>query len=196
MEFFKLNSNKGNLIKGPLIIKPKIFPDNRGYFFESWNHSEFNKVISREVNFVQDNHSESKFGVLRGLHYQLSPKAQAKLVRCTKGEVFDVLVDIRKDSNTYGEWSSVLLNEQNKLQFWIPEGFVHGFLSLKDFSEIQYKTNEYWDKDLERSLFWKDLDLNINWPIENTNKNFKIITNYKDSIAPTLREIEKSGDLF
>lgn len=196
MEFFKLNSNKGNLIKGPLIIKPKIFPDNRGYFFESWNHSEFNKVISREVNFVQDNHSESKFGVLRGLHYQLSPKAQAKLVRCTKGEVFDVLVDIRKDSNTYGEWSSVLLNEQNKLQFWIPEGFVHGFLSLKDFSEIQYKTNEYWDKDLERSLFWKDLDLNINWPIGNTNKNFKIITNYKDSIAPTLREIEKSGDLF
>ena len=196
MEFFKLNSNKGNLIKGPLIIKPKIFPDNRGYFFESWNHSEFNKVISREVNFVQDNHSESKFGVLRGLHYQLNPKAQAKLVRCTKGEVFDVLVDIRKDSNTYGEWSSVLLNEQNKLQFWIPEGFVHGFLSLKDFSEIQYKTNEYWDKDLERSLFWKDLDLNINWPIGNTNKNFKIITNYKDSIAPTLREIEKSGDLF
>ena len=196
MEFFKLNSNKGNLIKGPLIIKPKIFPDNRGYFFESWNHSEFNKVISREVNFVQDNHSESKFGVLRGLHYQLSPKAQAKLVRCTKGEVFDVLVDIRKDSNTYGEWSSILLNEKNKLQFWIPEGFVHGFLSLKDFSEIQYKTNEYWDKDLERSLFWKDLDLNINWPIENTNKNFKVITNYKDSIAPTLREIEKSGDLF
>lgn len=196
MEFFKINSNKGNLIKGPLIIKPEIFPDNRGYFFESWNHSEFNKVISREVNFVQDNHSESKFGVLRGLHYQLSPKAQAKLVRCTKGEVFDVLVDIRKDSNTYGEWSSILLNEKNKLQFWIPEGFVHGFLSLKEFSEIQYKTNEYWDKDHERSLFWKDLDLNINWPIENTNKNFKVITNYKDSIAPTLREIEKSGDLF
>jgi len=196
MEYFNLNSNKGNLIKGPLIIKPKVFLDNRGYFFESWNNSEFNRVISREVNFVQDNHSESKVGVLRGLHYQLRPKAQAKLVRCTKGEVYDVIVDIRIDSDTYGEWSSVLLNESNKLQFWIPEGFVHGFLSLKDFSEVQYKTNEYWDQNYERSLSWKDSDLNINWQIENTNKKFKIITNYKDSIAPSLREIEKAGDLF
>ena len=196
MEFFKLNSNKGNLIKGPLIIKPKIFPDNRGYFFARWNQSEFNKKISREVNFVQDNHSQSKFGVLRGLHYQLRPKAQAKLVRCTKGEVFDVLVDLRKDSDTYGEWSSVVLNAENKLQFWIPEGFVHGFLSLKDFSEIQYKTNKYWDKDHERTLLWKDTDLNINWPLGNNNEKCKIITNYRDSIAPSLKEIEKSGDLF
>ena len=196
MEYFNINSNKGNLIKGPLIIKPKIFPDDRGYFFESWNHAEFNRIISREVHFVQDNHSESKLGVLRGLHYQLKPKAQAKLVRCTKGEVFDVLVDIRNDSDTFGEWSSVILNVQNKLQCWIPEGFVHGFISLKDFSEVQYKTNEYWDKDLERSLFWKDSDLNINWPKANTNKRYKIITNYKDSIAPSLKEIKKSGDLF
>jgi len=196
MEYYNLNSNKGNLIKGPLIIKPKIFPDNRGYFFESWNQSEFNKKISREVNFVQDNHSQSKFGVLRGLHYQLRPKAQAKLVRCTKGEVFDVLVDLRKDSDTYGEWSSVVLNAENKLQFWIPEGFVHGFLSLKDFSEIQYKTNKYWDKDHERTLLWKDTDLNINWPLGNNNEKCKIITNYRDSIAPSLKEIEKSGDLF
>ena len=196
MEYFKLNSNKGNFIKGPLIIKPKIFLDNRGYFFESWNQSEFNKIISREVSFVHDNHSESKLGVLRGLHYQLPPKAQAKLVRCTSGEVFDILVDIRKDSDTYGEWSSVLLNEKNKLQFWIPEGFVHGFLSLKDFSEVQYKTNEYWSKEHERSLFWKDSDLNINWPIGNPNDQCKITTNYKDSIAPSLKEIEKSGDLF
>ena len=196
MEYFNVNSNKGNLIKGPLIIKPKIFLDNRGSFFESWNHSEFTKIISREVHFVQDNHSESKLGVLRGLHYQLKPKAQAKLVRCTKGEVFDVLVDIRKHSDTYGEWSSIILNEQNKLQFWIPEGFVHGFISLKDFSEVQYKTNEYWDKDHERTLFWKDSDINIKWPITNTNERYKIITSYKDSIAPTLKEIEKSGDLF
>ena len=196
MEYFNLNSNKGNLIKGPLIIKPKIFPDNRGYFFESWNQSEFNKKISREVNFVQDNHSQSKFGVLRGLHYQLQPKAQAKLVRCTKGEVFDVLVDLRKDSDTYGEWSSVVLNAENKLQFWIPEGFVHGFLSLKDFSEVQYKTNNYWYKDHERTLLWKDTDLNINWPLGNNNEKCKIITNYRDSIAPSLKEIEKSGDLF
>jgi len=195
MEYFNVNSNNGNLIKGPLIIKPKIFFDNRGYFLESWNHSEFNKIISRKVDFVQDNHSESKYGVLRGLHYQLEPKAQAKLVRCTKGEVFDVLVDIRKDSDTYGEWSSIVLNEQNKLQFWIPEGFVHGFISLKDFSEVQYKTNEYWDVDHERSLLWNDLDLNINWPIAKYEQ-YKIITNHKDSIAPTLKEIEKSGDLF
>ena len=195
MEYFSINSNKGNLIKGPLIIKPKIFFDDRGYFFESWNHSEFNKIISRKVHFVQDNHSKSKYGVLRGLHYQLAPKAQAKLIRCTRGEIFDVLVDIRKASDTFGEWSSLVLNEQNKLQFWIPEGFAHGFISLKDFSEVQYKTNEYWEKDHERSLLWKDLDLNINWPLSNNNKN-KIATNYKDSIAPNLKEIEKSGDLF
>tara|TARA_S200000501_G_C20652274_1_gene668022 strand:- start:202 stop:792 length:591 start_codon:yes stop_codon:yes gene_type:complete len=196
MEYVKLNSNKGKVIKGPLIIKPKIFFDERGYFFESWNQSEFNKIISRKVNFVQDNHSESKFGVLRGLHYQLSPKAQAKLVRCSKGEVFDVIVDLRKNSDTYGEWSSIVLNEQNKLQFWIPEGFVHGFISLKDFSEVQYKTNEYWDKDHERSLSWKDKDLNINWPLLNNNERYEIIINYKDSIAPTLKEIEKVGEIF
>ena len=196
MEYFNVNSNNGNLIKGPLIIKPKIFFDKRGYFFESWNHSEFNKTISRKVHFVQDNHSESKYGVLRGLHYQLEPKAQAKLVRCTKGKVFDVLVDIREASDTYGEWSSVILSEQNKLQFWIPEGFVHGFMSLKDFSEVQYKTNEYWDKDHERSLLWKDSDLKINWPLVNSNDKDKIIISHKDSIAPTLKEIEKSGDLF
>jgi len=196
MEYYKINSNKGNLIKGPLIIKPKIFLDNRGYFFESWNNSEFNKIISRDVNFVQDNHSESKLGVLRGLHYQLRPKAQAKLVRCIRGEVFDVIADIRKDSNTFGEWSSVILNRQNKLQVWIPEGFVHGFIALKDSSEVQYKTNEYWDKNYERALFWQDSDININWPFENSNKKFKIIVNHKDSIAPTLKEIEKSGDLF
>tara|TARA_B100000886_G_scaffold250136_1_gene176373 strand:+ start:658 stop:1248 length:591 start_codon:yes stop_codon:yes gene_type:complete len=196
MEYFSVKSNKGNLIKGALIIKPKIFLDNRGYFFESWQQSEFNKIISKEINFVQDNHSKSKYGVLRGLHYQLKPRAQAKLVRCTKGEVFDVLVDIRKDSDTFGEWSSIVLNEHNKLQFWIPEGFGHGFISLKDFSEVQYKTNEYWDKDCERSLFWKDLDLNIDWPLANSNEKNKIITNYKDSVAPTLKEIQKSGDLF
>ncbi len=196
MEYFNINSNKGKLIKGPLIIKPRIFFDDRGYFFESWNHSEFNEVISREIQFVQDNHSESKLGVLRGLHYQLEPKAQAKLVRCVKGKVFDVLVDIRKDSDTYGEWSSVVLDEKNKIQLWIPEGFVHGFLSLKDFSEVLYKTNQYWDKDYERTLFWKDSVLNINWPLANINKKCKIITNHKDSIAPTLREIEESGDLF
>ena len=196
MDYFNVKSNKGNLIDGPLIIKPTIFNDDRGCFYESWNYSEFNKIISRNVSFVQDNHSESKLGILRGLHYQLRPKAQAKLVRCTRGEVFDVLADIRKDSVTFGEWSSVILNEKNKLQFWIPEGFVHGFISLKDNSEVQYKTNEFWDKDNERSLFWKDSDLNINWPLANSNKNCIIKTNYKDSIAPTLREIEQSGDLF
>ena len=196
MEYLNVTSNKGNLINGPLIIKPKVIFDNRGYFFESWNHSEFNKIISRKVNFVQDNHSESKYGVIRGLHYQLRPKAQAKLVRCSKGEIFDVLVDIRKDSRTYGEWSSVILNAQNKLQFWIPEGFVHGFMSLKNFSEVQYKTNEYWDKEHERSLYWKDSDLNINWPLANSNEENKIIINDKDSIAPNLKEIEKNGDLF
>ena len=196
MQYFNVNSSKGNLIKGPLIIKPKIFLDNRGYFFESWNHSEFNKIISKEVTFVQDNHSESKLGVLRGLHYQLNPKAQAKLVRCTRGEIFDVLVDIRKDSDTYGEWSGVVLNEENKLQFWIPEGFAHGFISLKDSSDVQYKTNEYWDKDHERSLSWKDDEINIDWPISDRNGKFKIIINDKDENAPELNEISESGELL
>ena len=196
MEYFNINSNKGNLIEGPLIIKPKIFVDNRGYFFESWNHSEFKQIISRDVNFVQDNHSESKLGVLRGLHYQLKPKAQAKLVRCTKGEVFDVLVDIRKHSNTYGEWSSIVLSSQNKLQFWIPEGFVHGFISLKDLSEVQYKTNEYWAKDHERSLCWEDSNVKIDWPLVNNNERLKIIINDKDANAPSLKEIEKLGETF
>lgn len=196
MEYLDVSSNKGNLIKGPLILKPKIFEDHRGYFFESWNQSEFNNIISREVNFVQDNHSESKFGVLRGLHYQLSPKVQAKLVRCTKGEVFDVIVDLRKDSDTYGEWSSIILNPKNKLQFWIPEGFVHGFISLKDFSEVQYKTNEYWDNYYERSLYWEDSDLNINWPLKNNKERCQMIISDKDSSAPTLKEIEKAGELL
>ena len=196
MEYLTIKSNKKNLIKGPLIIKPRIFCDDRGYFFESWNHSEFNKIISRQVNFVQDNHSKSKLGVLRGLHYQLNPKAQAKLVRCTRGEIFDVLVDLRKDSDTYGEWSSIILNEKNKLQFWIPEGFAHGFVSIKDFSEVQYKTNEYWNKDLERSLSWRDTEIKINWPLIDSKKIIELIINDKDSIAPSLKEIEKYGELF
>ena len=196
MNFLNVKSNKGNFIEGPLIIEPKIFHDVRGYFFESWNQSEFNQIISREIKFVQDNHSESKYGVLRGLHYQLNPKAQAKLVRCTKGEVFDVLVDIRKSSKTYGEWSSIILNEQNKLQFWIPEGFAHGFISLKDLSEVQYKTNEYWSKDYEKSLSWKDPQVMVNWPLININKTSKIIINDKDSNAPTLFEVENAGDTF
>ena len=139
MDIKNLSSNKGNLIKEVLILKPNLFEDERGFFYESWNQEIFNNAVSEEVKFVQDNHSSSDAGVLRGLHYQLKPKAQAKLVRCTKGEVFDVLVDIRKDSDTYGEWSGVVLNEQNKLQFWIPEGFAHGYLVLSKFSIVIYK---------------------------------------------------------
>ena len=196
MDIKNLSSNKGNIIKGVCTLNPRVFEDSRGFFYESWNQEIFNNAVGEEVKFVQDNHSSSDAGVLRGLHYQLEPKAQAKLVRCTKGAVFDVLVDIRQNSDTYGEWSGIVLNEENKLQFWIPEGFVHGFISLKDFSEVQYKTNEYWDKDHERSLLWKDSDLNINWPLVNSNGKYKIIISHKDSIAPTLKEIEKSGDLF
>ena len=187
MEYLNVKSNKGNLIKGPLIIKPKIFPDSRGYFFESWNYSEFNEIISREVNFVQDNHSESKFGVLRGLHYQLNPKAQAKLVRCTKGKVFDVLADIRKDSKTYGEWSSVILSAQNKLQFWIPEGFAHGFLTISNYAEVLYKTTNYWNKDCEKSIRWDDETLSINWPLNKIMGEYPLLSN-KDHQADSFKE--------
>lgn len=147
------------------IIEPAVFGDERGFFYESFNQQRFEQVIGRSVNFVQDNHSKSVKGVLRGLHYQLPPHPQAKLVRCVAGEVFDVAVDIRKNSPSYGQWVGVLLSEQNKRQLWIPEGFAHGFLVLSDTAEFLYKTTDYWFKDLERSIRWNDSELAIGWPL-------------------------------
>lgn len=151
-------------ISDVLIFEPKIFGDERGFFMESFNQKIFETAIGRKVNFVQDNHSKSTKGVLRGLHYQLPPFAQGKLVRCVVGEVFDVAVDIRKNSKTFGQWVGVNLSAENKKQLWIPEGFAHGFCVLSETAEFVYKTTNYYSLDCDRGIFWNDPVLNICWP--------------------------------
>ncbi|HGE8241678.1 dTDP-4-dehydrorhamnose 3,5-epimerase [Aeromonas veronii] len=147
-----------------LILEPKVFGDERGFFFESFNHKLFEEAVGYQVNFVQDNHSKSSKGVLRGLHYQLPPHAQGKLVRCVAGEVFDVAVDIRKSSPTFGQWVGVHLSGENKRQLWIPEGFAHGFVTLTDTAEFLYKTTDYYAPSFEASINWNDNDIAIEWP--------------------------------
>jgi dTDP-4-dehydrorhamnose 3,5-epimerase len=146
------------------IIEPKVFGDDRGFFMESFNQKCWEEATGLNTEFVQDNHSRSSKGVLRGLHYQLPPFAQAKLVRCVLGEVFDVAVDIRKSSPTFGRWVGVHLSAENKRQFWIPEGFAHGFMVLSDVAEFLYKTNNYYSPGSEGSILWSDSDLGIKWP--------------------------------
>lgn len=148
-----------------LIFEPKVFGDERGFFFESFNHKLFEEAVGYPVNFVQDNHSKSSKGVLRGLHYQLPPHAQGKLVRCVVGEVFDVAVDIRKSSPTFGQWVGVHLSGENKRQLWIPEGFAHGFVTLSDTAEFLYKTTNYYAPGFESSIKWHDESIAIAWPI-------------------------------
>lgn len=166
-----------------LIFEPKVFGDERGFFFESFSQKVFEEAVGRKVEFVQDNHSKSSKGVLRGLHYQVAPHAQGKLVRCIVGEIFDVAVDIRPDSPTYARWVGVELSAENKKQLWIPEGFAHGFIALTDDVEILYKTNNYYNKDSERSIHWNDAQLNIAWPIPATS------VSEKDAVAPKFRDI-------
>ncbi|EQB7359779.1 dTDP-4-dehydrorhamnose 3,5-epimerase [Escherichia albertii] len=149
-----------------LIFEPKVFGDERGFFFESFNQKVFEEAVGRKVEFVQDNHSKSCKGVLRGLHYQLEPYAQGKLVRCVVGEVFDVAVDIRKSSPTFGKWVGVNLSAENKRQLWIPEGFAHGFLVLSETAEFLYKTTNYYAPIYEKSILWSDNKINITWPLQ------------------------------
>jgi dTDP-4-dehydrorhamnose 3,5-epimerase len=146
-----------------LLIEPKVFSDDRGFFFESFNEDEFSKAVGKKVTFVQDNHSLSKKGVLRGLHYQLQ-QTQGKLVRVISGAVFDVAVDLRMSSTTFGKWVGVELSADNKKQLWIPEGFAHGFLVLSDHAEFLYKTTDYWHAPSEQCLIWNDNFLKIKWP--------------------------------
>lgn len=146
-----------------LIIEPKVFDDDRGWFFESFNDKDFFAAIGQQVSFVQDNHSLSKKGVLRGLHYQME-QAQGKLVRVCRGSVFDVAVDLRQSSQTYGQWAGVELSAENKKQLWIPPGFAHGFLVLSDEAGFLYKTTDYWHAASERCLIWNDPTINIQWP--------------------------------
>lgn len=147
-----------------LIFEPKVFGDARGFFFESFNQKIFEDAVGRKVEFVQDNHSQSQKGVLRGLHYQLEPFAQGKLVRCVEGAVFDVAVDIRRNSATFGKWVGAVLSAENKHQLWIPEGFAHGFLTLSDTAQFLYKATNFYAPQSERSIIWNDSDIAIEWP--------------------------------
>ena len=168
-----------------LIVEPKVFGDSRGFFFESFNQKIFNNVVGSEIEFVQDNHSQSQKGVLRGLHYQDAPFAQGKLVRCIEGEVFDVAVDIRVDSPTFGRWVGVILSAENKRQLWIPEGFAHGFLTLSEKAQFVYKTTNYYHPESDRGIMWNDPSINIIWP----TFDGELILSEKDKIHPLLNKI-------
>jgi dTDP-4-dehydrorhamnose 3,5-epimerase len=161
------------------IIEPKVFGDERGFFFESFNHAQFEAAVGRKIDFVQDNHSKSAKGVLRGLHYQVK-QPQGKLVRVVVGEVFDVAVDLRKSSPTFGKWVGVILSAENKKQLWVPEGFAHGFVTLSDSAEFLYKTTDYYAPEFERCIKWDDTSIAIDWPLEHP------ILSPKDKIAQSL----------
>ena len=153
-------------LKGCVIIEPRVFGDDRGFFLETFQAAKYKQEAGINLPFVQDNHSRSGRGVLRGLHFQKT-KPQGKLVRVVRGEVYDVAVDIRKGSATFGEWEGVILSEENKKQFWMPPGFAHGFVVLSDTADFEYKCTDYYDPSDEGSILWSDQDLNIPWPIAN-----------------------------
>lgn len=167
-----------------VLFEPKVFGDQRGFFYESFNQKVFEEVVGRSVTFVQDNHSKSVEGVLRGLHYQIK-HAQGKLVRVTHGEVFDVAVDLRKSSPTFGQWVGAHLSSTNQHQLWIPEGFAHGFVVLSETAEFLYKTTDYWAPKFERSLAWNDPTVAIEWPYTDAPT-----LSAKDDIAALLQDAE------
>ena len=165
-----------------LLIEPQVFEDDRGFFFESFNQKKFEEAVGRKINFVQDNHSKSVKGVLRGLHYQIPPKAQGKLMRVIQGEVFDVALDIRKSSPTFGKWVGEFISAENKKQIWIPEGFAHGFVAISETAEFLYKTTEFYYKEHERAIRWNDQDIAIQWPMKNVSLSGK------DEVAQSFKE--------
>lgn len=171
-------------LKDCVIIEPKVFGDERGFFLETFQAERYANLAGITLPFVQDNHSRSSKGVLRGLHFQKT-KPQGKLVRVVKGKVYDVAVDIRQGSSTFGQWEAVILSEENKIQFWIPAGFAHGFLVLSDMADFEYKCTDYYDPSDEASILWNDPDLNIPWP-ENYPKLSK-----KDANASILADLKK-----
>ena len=192
-DFNQLKSNKGVEIQGPILLKPKVFKDERGFFYESWNEEDWKKILKiynqPYKSFVQDNHSKSIRGVLRGLHFQKEPFPQGKLIRCISGEIFDVAVDIRKHSSTYGKWIAVRLSSDKKNQLWIPEGFAHGFLTLSSNAEVNYKTTNFWNKDCEDCILWKDKTLAIDWHINEFNIENLLISS-KDKEGKALNEVD------
>lgn len=169
-----------------VLIEPKVFGDERGFFFESFNQRQFEEAIGRSVDFVQDNHSKSVKHVLRGLHFQ-TEQAQGKLVRVVQGEVFDVAVDVRRDSPTFGQWAGAHLSAENKHQLWVPEGFAHGFVVLSDTAEFLYKTTDYYAPQFEAAIRWDDPDIGIEWPFEG-----EPILSAKDAAAMSFKDYAAS----
>jgi dTDP-4-dehydrorhamnose 3,5-epimerase len=188
----------GERHKVPLLLTPRLFGDERGFFFESWNQRSFAAALGVPLEqapaFVQDNHSRSSRGVLRGLHYQLPPHPQGKLVRCVVGEIFDVAVDIRRSSPTFGHWVGAALTSQNHQQLWVPEGFAHGFLTLSEHAEVLYKTTDFWSKDCERAIRWDDQQVAIAWPLDSLGGIEPLLAE-KDAAAPWLADAQVA-DLF
>lgn len=182
MEFIK------TAISDVILIKPNVFGDERGFFMETYKKSLFEKNGISD-DFIQDNHSKSVKGVLRGLHYQLNPSAQAKLVRCIAGHIFDVAVDIRQDSLTFGKWVGYELSDENKCMLYIPQGFAHGFLTLSDSAELLYKTNSEYDAKCDRGILYSDPELNIDWPILS---DMELILSEKDKNQPVLKNIDNN----
>ena len=172
-----------------ILIKPKVFGDERGFFMETYKKEDFERAGIRG-EFIQDNHSRSRYGVLRGLHFQKEPYAQAKIVRCIRGIIFDVAVDLRKDSPTFGKWVGVILSEFNKHQLYVPRGFAHGFCVLSEVAEVVYKVDNKYAPDYEGGVMWNDEDIGIEWPIDEP------ILSEKDKKWPTLKELIERGELF
>ena len=189
----QLSTAAGVPLQGPLLLTPRVFGDARGFFYESWNQQAFAAALAEHgqvaVPFVQDNHSRSRQGVLRGLHWQLPPHPQGKLVRCVVGEILDVAVDLRRSSATYGQWVGARLSADNHQQLWIPAGFAHGFVTLTDQAEVLYKTTDLWNRESERALRWNDPAVAIAWPLAQP------ILSDKDGVAPLLADLPPE-DLF
>ncbi len=192
-----LISNTGHPLPGPILITPQVFGDERGFFMESWNQRVWKDILLKndqdECTFVQDNHSRSSLGVLRGLHYQVAPSSQGKLVRCLYGKIFDVAIDIRASSPTKGQWVGVFLDNKEMRQLWIPSGFAHGFLTLTEHAEVLYKTTDFWNPNAERSIRWDDPFLDIKWPTHDCLGNLlQVNLSEKDRLAVLFSNLNSS----
>ncbi|MEB3354269.1 MAG: dTDP-4-dehydrorhamnose 3,5-epimerase [Cyanobacteriota bacterium] len=196
----QLTTAAGQPLSGPLLLTPHLFGDARGFFFESWNQQRWHELLAAHGQqaepFVQDNHSRSARGVLRGLHWQLPPHSQGKLVRCVVGEIFDVAVDLRRQSPSFGQWVGTRLSAGNHQLIWVPVGFAHGFLTLSEQAEVLYKTTDFWSRDCERALHWNDPQLAIAWPPEAESGSPAPQLSEKDAAAPTLVELAAGDGLF
>ncbi len=192
MKAYKFNHINNGFFDGPLVLEPNVYKDKRGAFLESWNMNLFNKITGEINNFVQDNQSISQKGVLRGMHFQIPPFQQGKLIRCTSGAVYDVIVDLRISSKTFKLWGGIEINANNLRQVWIPPGFAHGFLSLEDKTVFEYKVTNYYSSDHEMSLNWDDKEIKVTWPQIDCTK----IISEKDSQALSFERLSEIKAFF